>query len=285
MTQLPQLVRIYVRERVQAGTFALTTAPSVRCNLFAFCRHVGDIAPKEIVAHHVESWLGSVPAARATTRHRFSQVKGFTRWLIRRGLLDADPTVWLKPPRQPRPVPRGLPPEDIGRLLAACPGSRARFVVLAMAQMGLRAIEVARIEVGDLDVNERALLVHGKGGVARLLPVPQEAWQALVTYLVECPVRAGYLVRSQSEPWKGISANRISKLLTQWMRAAGVNGSGHGLRHSMAGDLLRRGVDIRTLQHALGHSSLSATSVYLPWVDLPKLRTAMEGRHYLNATG
>lgn len=283
--ELPPLVRIYLREALRSGLYAPTTLPSVQSNLMAFCRHVGNIPPSAITAAHVEAWLGSGRLARSTVRHRFSQVRGFCRWLMRRGLLDKDPTILLRAPRQPKPVPRALPAASVADLLAVCPDSRARLVVILMAQLGLRAIEISRLEMGDIDFSFRVVRINGKGGTQRLLPIPEQAWRALGTYLIENPAPAGPVVRSYIQPWVALKPNSISKMLTGLMRAADVAGSGHALRHTMATDLLRSGADVRTVQHALGHESLTSTSIYLPFTDVARLREAMEGRWYGSAAG
>jgi site-specific recombinase XerD len=73
----------------------------------------------------------------------------------------------------------------------------------------------------------------------------------------------------------------MSHMMGRWLRAAGVaRGGGHGLRHTMATQLLRSGADIRDVQSALGHVSLSSTSVYLPFSDVKRLRGVMGGRWY-----
>ncbi len=80
-------------------------------------------------------------------------------------------------------------------------------------------------------------------------------------------------------PDPGISAHYVSRLVSKWMHAAGVNASGHALRHTAATDMLRDGAHGRDVQNALGHASLATTQRYMPWL-VGDLRTAMEGRTY-----
>jgi site-specific recombinase XerC len=222
-----------------------------------------------------------MPWTRGTARNRFSRVKLFCHWLIRRGHLTRDPTLSLRPPRQPKSVPRSLPVAAVCGLMAVLPNSRARFIVSWMVQLGLRSIELVRLEVGDVDFGEQTVRVCGKGRNERLLPVPPEAWEAFLGYLAEHPAPAGTVLRSFSEPWRGISANYLCRLVSAWMGTAGVTGTGHGLRHSAATHVLRDGsADLRDVQTMLGHQSLNATQVYLPFSDVARLRIVMGGRWY-----
>jgi site-specific recombinase XerD len=278
MTTLPRLVDEYVTDRIARGRFRPGTATTVKYTLLGLQAYLpAEIAQSE--PRHVEAWLVGKRMAPATARARLSQVRGFYRWLIRRGYVEADPTLDVDGPRIPRYVPRGLKAAAVTAALDAGPDSRARLVMLLMTQEGLRCGEVAALELGDLDFEDRIMLVRGKGGHERILPVSDETWGALLEYLGEHPAHAGPLVRSYLNMHAGIQAKYISALVAQWIRAGGVNATGHQLRHTAAGDMLRSGAHLRDVQAALGHVSLSTTQRYLPWI-VGDLRTAMGGRKY-----
>lgn len=269
---LTSLVRSYVRERQTSGDYAPSTTVNVRCDLLAFAEHAG-VGPRELRSDHVTAWLGHSSPARSTKRRRFSYVKLFTAWLLQHGHIDRDPCAGMKAPKVPKPVPRGLHVDDVARLVRAAPDARARFIVVWMAQLGLRCVEVSRLELGDIDLEARTVRIVGKGGWERVLPVVQEAWQALAGYLLVRGAKPGRLV--------DVTPNHLSRLVSRWMAAAGVPGAAHALRHSMATHLLRhQGADIKDVQSALGHQSLTSTAVYLPFSDVERLRAVMEGRWY-----
>lgn len=269
---LSALARLYVRERIAAGDYAPSTAVNVRCNLQAFAVFTG-VEAWALTASHVQDWLAMGAPARSTRRVRFSYLKLFCAWLVREGHLDRDPMSGMKAPKVPRPVPRGLPAEDIGRLVRSAPDARARFILVWMAQLGLRCVEVSRLELADIDLEARTVRIVGKGGWVRVLPVVEEAWQALAGYLLVRGGRPGRLV--------DVTPNHMSRLVSRWMAAAGVPGTAHALRHSMATSLLRQaGADIKDVQGALGHQALTSTAVYLPFSDVERLRAVMEGRWY-----
>lgn len=276
-----QLVRLYLSERRSAGTLATSSVPSVRSDLRIFADYFGPLPLSNLTVGHIERFMAAYPLARSTARKRFGNVRQFCRWLVRHGHLETDPTAGLKAPRQPRPVPRAYPPDVVAHLLAVCPDRRARLICLLEVQEGLRACEVARLEVGDVDFADREIRVNGKGQRERILPVSDETWEALEAYLKQLPAPAGPLIRSYNDPTVGICAAYVVHMMGRWLRAAGVaRGGGHGLRHTMATQLLRGGADVRDVQSALGHVCLSSTSVYLPFSDAKRLRTVMGGRRY-----
>lgn len=276
---LPHLVRMYIRDRMAAGEFAAVTAKGVRRNLLRFAHHA-NVLPGQLERGHVERFLASAQIAPSTRRARFSQVRQLCRWLVAHGYLRSDPMGEMRAPRQPRSVPRAYRREQIGQLLEVCPDGRARLICLLEVQEGLRSCEVARLEVGDVDFYEREVKVRGKGGHQRVLPLSEESWEALSAYLRASPATAGPLVRSYNDPHAGLSAAYVANRVGLWLRLAGVQGGGHGLRHTMATELLRGGADVRDIQSALGHSMLSSTAIYLPFSDAKRLRAVMGGRRY-----
>lgn len=276
-----QLAATYLAERIALGELSKATVPTVKWTLRHFAAFVGDLDPAELGREHVEGYLASISVARSTQRQRFCQLRQFCRWLVRRHHVAVDPMAELKAPRQPRAVPRAYRAETVDRLVCACPDVRARLIVLLEVQEGLRACEVARAEVGDIDFAERTMLIRGKGRRERILPLSGQTWEALEDYLAERPLKAGALIRSKSEPWKGISPEHVAHLVQAWLRIVGTRGGGHRLRHTMATTLLReQGADVRDVQLALGHATLTSTSIYLPFSDARRLRTLMDGRRY-----
>lgn len=280
MAELNQLVWKYLRLRRAAGDLCDVAIPNVRRTLLRFSEHAG-VEAGELSAAHVEAFLSSCSIAASTRRNRYSTVRTFCRWLVEQGHIGQDPTATLKAPRQPRAVPRAYNPPIVARLLEVAPDARARLICLLEVQEGLRACEVARLEVGDIDFGERLMLVRGKAGRERILPLSDETWDALGGYLRDHPAHAGPLIRSYNDPTAGICAAYVVHMMGRWLRDAGIpRGGGHGLRHTMATQLLRSGADVRDVQTALGHATLTSTQIYLPFSDARRLRHVMGGRRY-----
>lgn len=163
-SELEGLVEQYLAERQD---LAASTVPNVRWALLSFVAHLDDdTGAGGISSEDLAQWMASQRCGRGTARNRYSAVKLFCHWLIRKGRLQADPTLHLKSPRQPRAVPRGLPAEAVRHLVTTLPDSRAMLIVVWMVQLGLRAVELTRLEVGDIDPESRRLPSTGKRGAS-----------------------------------------------------------------------------------------------------------------------
>lgn len=151
------------------------------------------------------------------------------------------------------------------------PDPRAVAIVAVMERMGLRCVEVARLEVADWDRAERLIYVWGKGGRRRTVPVPDDVAAALAPH-----------VRDRDRgPIFGIGAARLSQLVSQWMRQAGLKSeardgkSAHALRHRAATEAYRRTKDLQAVQQLLGHKNVATTDRYLARADLDRVRAAL----------
>lgn len=235
-----------------------------------------------ITRRDVEAWVSHQHVAPATMRLRLSTLHVFFEWAELNGMIKRDPTFGVTRPKLPRRVPRAFGSSDVAKLLSACADDRERLMALLMVQECLRAVEVARAQLGDIDEGERLILVHGKGGHERIVPVSDETWNVLLTYLGKNPgeMPACPLVRSQVSPWDPISAKRVSRIVGDALRRAGLGGKAHRLRHTGASDMLDSGANIRDVQTALGHASLATTQIYLRAKSGKDLRGVMGGRAY-----
>lgn len=272
----------YVADRSKLGELTGQSPGTIHKVLRLFANHAGwELPVGRLRKSHVERWLLDMDVAPATQRQRLSVVRGLCRWATEHGLLRSDPVLGIRGARQPRQViGRGLKPQDVTLVLKHCPDRRAVLIVSWMAGEGLRCCEVAALELGDIDFEGRTVVVHGKGGHERMLPISDETYECAERYLDKFPARAGPLIRSYRHERRGLGAHYLSMYVGGIMAEAGVNGSAHALRHSFAGHILRRGANVRDVQRALGHQSLKTTERYLPLM-VDDLRKVMGGRRYL----
>lgn len=235
------------------------------------------------------SWQASIgQLAPATRRAYLSTMGAFCRWLVIEGHLASDPTITLARVREPRRVPRALSATDVALVLAACTSPRDSAVVWLMVGCGLRCVEVSRLDLADYDQRGGTVLVSGKAGHERVLPVPAPVAEAVDRYLLVRGWMPGPLleaVGSKHLPDGRLAARWISKSIARLMTAAGVHRAGdgrsaHALRHTAASDVLDHCGNVRTVQQMLGHTSLATTEVYLRRASLSQLRKAMKGRTY-----
>jgi integrase/recombinase XerD len=180
-------------------------------------------------------------------------------------------------------IPRAMPADCVRVLLNASKkwrtptGLRNRAILLLLARLGLRAGEVTRLELGDIDWSEACLSVHGKGRVERPLPLPHDVGQAIAAYLKrgrpESTCRRVFL-RSRA-PFDGLrSHSDICQIVARAIRRTGIelrSTGAHQLRHALAVDMLRQGASLTDIGQVLRHRSPDATRRYAK-VDLEALR-------------
>ena len=229
------------------------------------------------LTHH-----SAASAARALAAWR-----SFSRFCVRRGVLERDPARSLAFPRLPERLPRTLPANDLKRALDRLTAADDRAAprdcaLLELAySSGLRLSELVGLNRGDVDRGAGLVRVRGKGRRERIVPVGDGALRALDGYLAARPGAA-----CRDEPvFAGPSGTRLSGRTVQRVVrrrladvARGLGVTPHALRHSFASHMLDRGADLRAIQEMLGHRSLATTQVYTH-VSRSRLLKAYEQAH------
>ncbi|MBQ0896482.1 tyrosine-type recombinase/integrase, partial [Micromonospora sp. U56] len=243
---------------------------------------------------------GPPPLAGSSAARAASAVRARQRCARREGLAGADPRRDVRPPPPPRRLPRALPVDDVVRLLetagavtgagdGAALALRDRALLEFLYGTGARFSGAGGAAVDDLEVDEGAALLRGKGGRTRLVPIGGYAVEALRAWLVRA--RPALVAAGRGTP--AVFVNARGGALTRqgaWTilrRAAeraglpvdGPNAvSPHTLRHSYATHLLDGGADVRVVQELLGHASVTTTQVYT-LVTVERLREVYATAH------
>lgn len=280
-----RLVEPYVRGRVRQGEVVPLTARNHRMILGQFASAAG-CTPSQLSERHVRRWLESYEhLAASTRRNRLTVVRAFCRWMHEQGHCPRDAGRKIRPVKEPRRVPRALGADQVAAILTACPDTRARLAVILMVQEGLRRGEVARLEVGDLNLMHRMMTVRGKGGHERVLHITDQTNSEIIDHLSREGMVAGPLLRSYHQPARGLHPDTVTAIVRRAMQDAGVKRgprdgvSAHALRHSCLTDMLRNGAHVRDVQAVAGHRHLATTEIYLPLM-VETLQSAMSGRWY-----
>jgi integrase/recombinase XerD len=216
----------------------------------------------------------SAPLAASSAARALAAVRGLHRFALRDGLVADDVAREVTPPTLPVRLPKALALDQVEQLLAGCVGDgpgplRDRALLEVLYSTGARISEAVGIDRDDLDVAQRTVLLRGKGGKQRIVPVGRPALEAVEAYVVRArPELAG---RGRGTPALLLNARgaRLSRQ-SAWhalRRAAEVAGlaadvSPHTLRHCFATHLLAGGADVRVVQELLGHASVTTTQVY-----------------------
>ena len=207
-------------------------------------------------------------------------LRSLLRYLHLAGLTEA-PLVWAVPSvadLRDRTLPRGLEPAAVKKLLASCDrrtlvGRRDYAILLLLSRLGLRAGEVARLGLDDVDWRGGLLLVRGKGGRHDELPLPVDVGEAMVSYFrlrPRCECRAVFL--RVTAPRRELNRSTIGSIVREHCRQAGLEPVGaHRLRHTAATEMLRRGASLAEIGQVLRHREQKTTAIYAK-VDRNALR-------------
>lgn len=280
----PQLERYLRHVGIERGRSPNTVA-AYRRDLDAFLAALAEqgvldadgITTPVVTAYARNLREGPHPLAASSVARALSSVRGFTRFLVDEGELEADPAIEVSPPKLPSRLPKALTIEQVEALLAATDGEeldrvRDKALLELLYATGARVSEAVALNVDDLIGDEgttEVVRLFGKGGKQRIVPVGSYARAALDAYLVRA--RPVLSARGTSTPalFLGMRGARLSRQ-SAWLviRAAGERAqldmelSPHSMRHSFATHLLQGGADVRVVQEMLGHASVATTQIY-----------------------
>jgi site-specific recombinase XerD len=217
--------------------------------------------------------LGSAKGRVAELRSllRFLHLRGFTK----RSLAESVPPVagWRE-----TGIPRAISRADVERLLACCDrssmdGVRDFAMLMLLARLGLRSIEISRLELDDLHWRSGELVVRGKARRRDRLPLASDVGEALAAYLSRRGTHESRRVfLTLRAPIRPIRADLVGDVVQRACRRAGVRHVGaHQLRHALASEMLREGASLIDISQVLRHRDLATTAVYAK-IDLGRLR-------------
>jgi integrase/recombinase XerD len=255
-------------------------------------RSLDELTAEHIKAYQTHVQFGHLKDGKALSTGgvytRLTALKTFFRLMHREGLLPEDLSRFVVLPRYRKHLPRNVPSqEQMRKLLAAADGStplavRDRAILELLYATGLRSEELRGLNVDHWDTEANTLLVHGKGGKERMVPLGAWVVPFLRRYIENArpqilPGMRGLLFVSKSG--RHIARANLAQLVRRYVRKAGLAGiTVHSLRHACATHLLENGADIRYIQELLGHADLSATQIYTR-VDISSLKQAHQRFH------
>lgn len=235
---------------------------------------LGAVRESDVSGFVVALRTGPVPLAPSSAARALAAVRGLHRFAARDGLVADDVAREVAPPALPVRLPKDLTVDEVDQLLAGCIGDepaalRDRALLELLYSTGARISEAVGLDLDDLDVDHRTVLLRGKGGKDRIVPVGRPAIAAVEAYRVRA--RPGFAARGRGTPalLLGARGGRLSRqsawhVLRGAADTAGLTAtvSPHTLRHCFATHLLAGGADVRVVQELLGHASVTTTQIY-----------------------
>ena len=299
---LDQAIRDYLAHLGVERGLADNTVTSYRRDLRRYLDHltlIGRETPDEVTEADVHGFVAALrtgdddhgPLGPASVARHVVTVRGLHRFWLREQLVPVDVTAEVRPPRPDQRLPKALPLDQVEAILeaAGAPGTtlarRDRALLEILYGTGARISEAVGIDIDDLDREEGALLLRGKGGKQRIVPVGSFALTAIEAYLTTARPALTSSTVSTAALFLNARGGRLSRqsawtVLTRTARIAGigVDVSPHTLRHSFATHLLDGGADVRVVQELLGHASVTTTQIYT-LVTVDRLREVYATAH------
>jgi integrase/recombinase XerD len=268
-----------MRARVEDYLAVLTAERGLSPNTIAAYRrdldqYVGYLEGRDPVPALVDEyleWLSEQEYARSTITRKVAAVRGFHRFELVEGLASTDPTALVDTPKRTQALPKALTVDETLGLLDSITGEdpaarRDSALLEFMYATGCRVSEAIGVDLGDLDLVDRVVLVTGKGRKQRLVPLGTAAVDAIGRWL---PHRLEIAHRIDAV-FVNLRGGRLSRqgvfgIVRKRAREAGIpldRISPHVLRHSAATHMVEGGADLRTVQEMLGHANVSTTQIY-----------------------
>lgn len=283
---------------------AAHTLEAYRRDLSDFAAHVRQRGRNLGTANteDVRTYLTSLSEAgmkASTQARRLSALRQFHRFIQDEGVREDDPSAAVEAPKRTRPLPKVVGEQHMKKLIdavSALPGpegARLACIVELLYASGLRISELVTMPLAATTGERRMLLVRGKGGKERLVPLGEPARVSLKAYLDR---RSEFLPAANKDraerflfPSRGaeghLTRRRVGQLLKELALRAGLDPaklSPHVLRHAFASHLVAHGADLRSVQQLLGHTDISTTQIYTH-VQEERLRTLVAEKHPLAA--
>lgn len=257
-------------------------------------RRPASVATEDI--RHYVTRLADAGFAATTAARRLSAIRQYFGFLFAEGARPDDPTAMVDGPRLGRPLPKVLDEAEVEMLIAAAkelPGSegtRLTAMIELLYASGLRVSELVTLPLAAVARNPDVIVVRGKGGRERMVPLTRPARRALQAY---CDIRDEFVPAGVRSPWlfpssgkEGhLTRQRFGQMLKSLADACGIDRrklSPHVLRHAFASHLLANGADLRSVQQMLGHADISTTQIYTHVLD-ERLQSLVRDKHPLAA--
>ena len=305
----------YLQHLVVERGLAANTVESYGRDLRRYAEHLsrrGKAALGEVTAADVAGFLAEIraggadrqPLATSSAGRAVIAVRGLHAFALKQGLAGSDPAHEVSPPAPPRRLPKAISVTEVEMLLEASGSTadpdprvlRDRALLEFLYGAGARISEATGLDIDDLAITasgpggagqaaDPVVLLNGKGGKQRVVPVGGYAVRALEAYLVRGrPVLAQRARKPSPAVFLNARGGRLTRqgawgVLSSAADRCGIAGaSPHTLRHSFATHLLDGGADIRVVQELLGHASVATTQVYT-LVTVDKLREVYAAAH------
>jgi len=290
------LIEKYIEFIFAQKNLAKNTVASYENDLSEFAKFIGNSDFLDLNVTEFKKYVSYLSKNFSPSSHsrKLSSVKNFFLYLYDLKLVKNTPIDFIDFPKLPKKIPKFLSESEVNNLIKksyedkSFKGLRTTLLIEILYATGIRVSELVGISLGDISDNYSSIVIRGKGGGQRIVPLFGKVKTVLKRYLgflnqLKRPTKSLFLFPSNSK-FGHLTRNRFFQILKNLGKEIHLDLnriSPHVLRHSFASHLLSRGVDLRIIQESLGHKDISTTQIYTH-IQSSKLRKILEKRTYID---
>ncbi|MBO6795455.1 MAG: tyrosine recombinase XerC [Balneolaceae bacterium] len=290
----------YLNVERNASPHTVTSYQNDLSGFLAFCSKSFDVPIEKVNVDEINRltirlWLGDLSEeglAKSSIARKVAALRSFFKYCFKRGHIEKNPAHLLIVPKKDKSLPKTVTQSDLERLMDAVDistpkGLQDRAILEVFYGTGVRVSELVGLNITDVDIRSKQIIVHGKGNKERVIPLGDTAVNIIKEFLKQRTQLYGN--RTDSDARKALfiaaSGQRIYDRTVRFMverylkqHSEVTQKSPHVLRHSFATHMLDNGADIRIIKEFLGHSNLAATQVYTH-TSVERLKNVYEQAH------
>jgi tyrosine recombinase XerC len=290
----------YLNIERNASSHTITSYQNDLSGFLAFCSISMGVPEEKVDVHEVTRltirlWLGELSEdglAKSSIARKVAALRSFFKYCFKRGHIEKNPAHLLIVPKKDKTLPKTVTQSDLERLMDAVDittpkGLQDRTILEVFYGTGIRVSELVGLNITDVDIRSKQIIVHGKGNKERVIPLGDTAVNIIKDFLKQRTQLYGDRTNSDARKALFIAASgqrmydravryMVERYLKQHSEV--TQKSPHVLRHSFATHMLDNGADIRIIKEFLGHSNLAATQVYTH-TSVERLKNVYEQAH------
>ena len=268
--QLPEAYYIYMAAKEQQGRMSEKSKEQYKMCLQDMLKYLS-LPLEKITINHLRLYIQYIsknkktgkPLSTETLNQRKSIIRSFFKWLYEEEYIQKDPSVRIRRQKSNVKPRQQYTDIDIEQIRRACKTNRDIAIVDLLISSGIRVSECVGLNIKDVDLNKREILVCGKGGKWRTVYIDAKTVVSIKNYINERKDNNEALFVSLRFPYNRLSTSGVRKRLHQLTQNSGVEDIiPHRFRYTMATTAINRGMPIESIQNILGHSQLETTLHY-----------------------
>ncbi len=252
----------------QLEGYASSTIEDYKLQWDLLMREIGNIKIKDITYEQLKMYIIEQKQKRSlmpsSVNHRSKSLRSVFRWAHENGYISVNPACRLKGMKEPKTVPKNIPPFFLESIRESCKNSREHALIEIFFNTGCRLAEIQKLNINDINWETQSIIVDGKGSREREVMFTERAQYWIKKYLELRQDNHPTLFTVERKPYRRLSKERMREIIKEVAKRSGINLNvyPHKFRHSFSQHLIDRGMPMEIVQQLLGHKKLETTRRY-----------------------